>query len=403
MTLSLTGIACFTGCTWDAFAIAAWLSNAALASELPLLGVFLAFTLVGGGVRNRDGLAQGAHVAARHLCRRRTWCARRSFVVPALRRRQPAQRARWRRGVRRASRRGDARRTSGASSAAASASTSRSGAISSPTRCRSRWPSASTSCRRTSISGSVATRFDAATFAIYAVGCLQIPLVDLVCTSTGNVMMVQMAELARDGDRRHGARAVARHDGEARVDDVPAGRGAAADRAQRDRRCCSRRPTLASVPMFMVWCLMILPSAFAVDGVLRVYAQTRFLLVMNIVRLRRDRRPDRLVHLDASALIGAVLVTLVGTTIVKAAAHRADRPADARRACGSAAVEAPRLIRPLHAAVAVVAGVDGDALSRDVRSCVTAALASRSAARPTRRRSWLIWYLRVMRAFGRLR
>ena len=30
----------------------------------------------------------------------------------------------------------------------------------------------------------VASRFDAATFAIYAVGCLQIPLIDLVCTST---------------------------------------------------------------------------------------------------------------------------------------------------------------------------------------------------------------------------
>ena len=42
----------------------------------------------------------------------------------------------------------------------------------------------------------VAARFDAATFAIYAVGCLQIPLIDLVYTSTCNVMMVRMAELA---------------------------------------------------------------------------------------------------------------------------------------------------------------------------------------------------------------
>ena len=76
---------------------------------------------------------------------------------------------------------------------------------------------------------------------------------------------------------------------------------------------------LASVPVFMVWCLMILPSAFAVDGVLRVYAQTRFLLVMNAVRLA-------IVALligwfiSTLGLIGAVLVTLAGTTIVKAAA-----------------------------------------------------------------------------------
>src|SRR2546427_9616045 len=40
--------------------------------------------------------------------------------------------------------------------------------------------------------------FDAATFAIYAVGCLQIPLVDIVATSTDNVMMVQMAKVAHE-------------------------------------------------------------------------------------------------------------------------------------------------------------------------------------------------------------
>ena len=40
----------------------------------------------------------------------------------------------------------------------------------------------------------VASKFDAATFAIYAVGCLQIPLVDLITTSAANVMMVKMAE-----------------------------------------------------------------------------------------------------------------------------------------------------------------------------------------------------------------
>ncbi|MBF8300271.1 MAG: hypothetical protein HW394_641 [Acidobacteria bacterium] len=43
----------------------------------------------------------------------------------------------------------------------------------------------------------VAARFDAATFAIYAIGCMQIPLVDLIATSTVNVLMVRMA----DGER----------------------------------------------------------------------------------------------------------------------------------------------------------------------------------------------------------
>src|SRR5215510_5517281 len=48
----------------------------------------------------------------------------------------------------------------------------------------------------------VAFHFDAATFAIYSVGCLQIPLVDFVSTPTSNVMMVRMSEKLRDGDDR---------------------------------------------------------------------------------------------------------------------------------------------------------------------------------------------------------
>ena len=47
----------------------------------------------------------------------------------------------------------------------------------------------------------------------------------------------------------------------------------------------------------MVWSLMILPSIFAVDAVLRAFAQTRFLLVMNLMRLAMVVAPDRLVPL----------------------------------------------------------------------------------------------------------
>src|SRR5690606_30033049 len=44
----------------------------------------------------------------------------------------------------------------------------------------------------------VGGRFAPATFAIYAIGCMTIPLVDLVMTSTTSVMMVRMAESAAD-------------------------------------------------------------------------------------------------------------------------------------------------------------------------------------------------------------
>src|SRR5690606_9530612 len=39
--------------------------------------------------------------------------------------------------------------------------------------------------------------FDTVTFAIYAVGCLQVPLTDILMTSTCNVMMVNMQEALR--------------------------------------------------------------------------------------------------------------------------------------------------------------------------------------------------------------
>jgi O-antigen/teichoic acid export membrane protein len=163
----------------------------------------------------------------------------------------------------------------------------------------------------------VAARFDAATFAVYAVGCLQIPLIDLVYTSTSNVMMVKMAELTRDADC---AVLTLWHDTTARLASIIFPLAACLMLTAHGVIISLFTPRyLASVPVFMVWCLMILPSAFAVDGVLRVYAQTRFLLVMNAVRLAFVAALIGW-FISTWGLIGAVLVTLAGTTIVKTAA-----------------------------------------------------------------------------------
>jgi len=160
----------------------------------------------------------------------------------------------------------------------------------------------------------VAAKFDASTFAIYAVGCLQIPLIDLVYTSTSNVMMVKMAELVHEPGR--GALRLW-HDTTARLASLFFPLAAfLLLTAHSIIVLLFTKAYEASVPVFVVWCLMILPAAFGVDGVLRVYAQTRFLLVMNIVRLA-------VVALligwcvSTFGLIGAVIVTLAGTTIVK--------------------------------------------------------------------------------------
>jgi O-antigen/teichoic acid export membrane protein len=160
----------------------------------------------------------------------------------------------------------------------------------------------------------VATRFDATAFAIYAVGCLQIPLVDLICTSTANVMMVKLAEVPVRGD---GTALKIWHDTTVKLASLMLPLAALLFLTARAVIVILFTKTyLASIPILRVWCLMIVPSAFAVDGVLRAHARTRFLLVMNIARL------VVIVGLvgwliSVFGIVGAVLATLVGTVVVK--------------------------------------------------------------------------------------
>ena len=158
----------------------------------------------------------------------------------------------------------------------------------------------------------VASRFDAATFAIYAVGCLQIPLVDMIMTSTVNVMMVKMAE-----DATHAAGTVALwHETICRLAFLMVPLSAFLFVIARDLIVTLYTSTYsASVPIFMVWVLTILPSIFAVNAVLRVFAQTRFLLVMNLMRLAMVAGLIGW-FLSTFGMSGAVLVTLVSTMLV---------------------------------------------------------------------------------------
>jgi O-antigen/teichoic acid export membrane protein len=158
----------------------------------------------------------------------------------------------------------------------------------------------------------VASHFDAATFAVYAVGCLQIPLYDLIVTSTVNVLMVRMAAAPA---REHALRLW--HDTVTRI---------AVLIFPLTVLFCSGAHYLivglftstyeGSVPIFRLWSLTMLPAVMAVDAVLRVYAQTRFLLVMNIVRFACVAG---LIGLSMSlfGLNGAVLVTLTALAITK--------------------------------------------------------------------------------------
>jgi O-antigen/teichoic acid export membrane protein len=160
--------------------------------------------------------------------------------------------------------------------------------------------------------------FDPATFAIFAVGCLQIPLVDFAASPTSDVMMVKMQERLAEG-RKHVVLEIW-HDTTWKLALLffPLAAFLMVD----SREIISLLFTgqyVASAPIFMVWSAMILLTTLQVDGVMRVFAQTRFLLVLNLMRLAVIAGLIRW-SLGEFHLVGAALVTVLATLLFKAGA-----------------------------------------------------------------------------------
>jgi O-antigen/teichoic acid export membrane protein len=160
----------------------------------------------------------------------------------------------------------------------------------------------------------VAARFDPAVFAIYAVGCLQIPLVEVLTTSSANVMMVAMAG---DGAERAGGALALWHDTIRRLALVifPLVAFLVA-LAPEVITVLFTRQYLASVPVFQLWTFALVFAVPCVDAVLRARAQTRFLLGLNVLRLAMV---IALIGwcLQAFGLPGAVLAMLAATAATR--------------------------------------------------------------------------------------
>src|SRR6185503_523498 len=75
----------------------------------------------------------------------------------------------------------------------------------------------------------------------------------------------------------------------------------------------------ASVPIFMLWSLTMLASVFLVDGVLRAFAQTKYLLAQNVIHLAIVASLAG-TFLTLFGLQGAVLITLFATLVVRSIA-----------------------------------------------------------------------------------
>jgi O-antigen/teichoic acid export membrane protein len=164
----------------------------------------------------------------------------------------------------------------------------------------------------------VANQFDTATFALYSVGCLQIPLVDFVATGAGSVLMVKMAE--RAGPSEHAARLELWYEAVRKLALlllplvalllVAGGELIVFLFTERFR---------ASVPVFLISSVAIAFAALPTDSALRAFGDTGILFKMNVVRLvvvGASIYP----LLSSFGLAGAAVSVVLGTVAVKAVA-----------------------------------------------------------------------------------
>lgn len=161
----------------------------------------------------------------------------------------------------------------------------------------------------------VSYRFDAATFALYAVGCFQFPLVGILNESVGSVMIPRVSELQHEGRHHEIVALTAR-----------AMRKLAAAFfplyvlllvvAREFITVLYTELYLGSVPIFTVFLTLIPFSIFVLDPVMRAYAEHRYFLL--------KVRPALIVMLFAGlwygtqrfGLTGAV-AAMVGVTVLE--------------------------------------------------------------------------------------
>jgi len=161
----------------------------------------------------------------------------------------------------------------------------------------------------------VSGMFDTATFAIYSVGCLQIPVVDLVATTVCNVMMVGMTNAIHDGRESHVIELW--HDTVRKLALLFFPLTVLLLIVARDVIVMLfTEAYVASVPIFMVGVTAVVFAAVPVDGLLRVYAKTKMLLVINLVRLAIVALLIQWA-IGAFGLVGAVLMTVVALGVGK--------------------------------------------------------------------------------------
>jgi len=164
----------------------------------------------------------------------------------------------------------------------------------------------------------VSSHFGVVVFAIYSVGCLQLPFVDFVAGPACNVMMVRMAEEIREG--RNKSVLAIWHDTTRKLGLIFIPLFVLLVISAREIILVLFTDRYAAaIPIFMLSAAVVLFAVFQTDGLLRVYAQMRYTLFLNIVRLGVIAGMIGW-FLSIFELPGAILITLLATVISKSLA-----------------------------------------------------------------------------------
>jgi len=156
----------------------------------------------------------------------------------------------------------------------------------------------------------------AAVFAIYSVGCLEVPLFEMAANAFGNVLMVNLGEHLRSGRPVAGLW----HQTTERLGLILIPLVAALLITAPELFAVLFPSTYRdSVPIFQVYVLTALFSVLPTDYVLRSYAENRTLLVLKLVQLVTVLSVMHYL-VDHFGLVGAVISTLVASVLFKVGA-----------------------------------------------------------------------------------
>lgn len=154
-----------------------------------------------------------------------------------------------------------------------------------------------------------------ALFAIYAAGCFQVPLVNLLYTPTSEVLMVRIAELERRGRVHEAAAAFAEASGRLAYLFLPL--FAFLFAAAPEFIAAVFGPKFAgAVPIFRVSVLAIVMSTLPLDGALRACNETRHLFVAYLIKAL-VAVPLVIVLVNAAGMMGGIVAFVVTEAVGK--------------------------------------------------------------------------------------